>query len=150
VLAHYMNGTNASRGQSYSSLVQADGPVTYLRLNEPAVNVAPNSGTLGPAADGVYDAFVEKGRSGPRSAGFEAANTAPLFNGANSFVELRNPPALNFTGPITLEAWLQPAITPAAPGGFGNIVAHGYDEDFNEVALRVDSSSGTPQYSIST
>ncbi|HSU53877.1 MAG TPA: LamG domain-containing protein, partial [Candidatus Dormibacteraeota bacterium] len=147
VLAHYMNGTN---GSSYSSLVQSLNPVEYLRLDEPGRNIAANSGTLGVAADGVYDSFVGIGRLGSPSPGLESSNTAAFFNGANSYIELRNPPQLNFTGPITLEAWVQPSITAAAPGGFGDILAHGYDEDFNEVVLRVDSSSGTPLYSVST
>src|SRR5690242_8424999 len=153
VLAHYQNGTNASRSASYNSLVQSDNPVEYLRFNEPAHNTAVNSGTLGAAADGVYDLNVASGVLGPQptnNAGFESSNTAAFFNGANSYVELRNPSALNFSGQVTLEAWVQPSVTPAAPGGFGDIIAHGFDEDYNEVALRVDDSSGTPQYSIST
>jgi len=39
ILAHYQNGTNASRSQSYSSRIQSDNPVAYLRLNE----IAPRS-----------------------------------------------------------------------------------------------------------
>lgn len=153
VLAHYQNGTNSSRGVSYDSLVESDGPVEYLRLDEPAHNAAANSGTLGSAADGVYNLKVANDVLGPQptnEAGFESSNTAAFFNGNNSFVELRNPSALNFSGHITLEAWVQPSVTPAAPGDYGDIIAHGYDEDYNEVSLRVDDTTGTPQYSVST
>lgn len=153
VLAHYQNGTNSAPGAAYGSLVLNDGAVEYLRLDDPAENVAVNSGTLGGAADGVYNPNAANGGAGPVApgdSGFESSNTAAFFNGANSCIELRNPAALNFTGQITLEAWVQPSVTPAAPGAYGNIIAHGYDEDYNEVALRVDSTGGTPQYSIST
>src|SRR5581483_6141377 len=51
VAAHYSNGTNGARGASYDSLVLGDGAVEYLRLGEPARNVAVNSGTLGAAAN---------------------------------------------------------------------------------------------------
>lgn len=153
VLAHYQNGLNSSRGVAYSSLVQADGPVEYLRLGDAAKNVAANGGTLGTNAPGWYNPYTVTGYSGPHApgdTGFESNNAAAVLNGANSYIELGNPGALNFTGAITLEAWVQPSATPAAPGGFGDIIAHGYDEAYNEVALRVDDSSGTPQYSIAT
>jgi hypothetical protein len=150
VLAHYQNGTNSSRSVSYSSLVLSDNPIEYLRLNEPAKNVAVNSGSLGGAANGAIGLHVLNGRSGPRSPGqpgFESGNAAAFFNGGDSFVELRNVPDLNFIGAITLEAWVQPSLTPGSQGGYGNIIAHGYDEDFNEVALRVNGNS---EYAIST
>ena len=148
VLAHYQNGTNAARGTPYSSLILSDGAVEYLRLNESGQNLATNSGTLGPAANGIYDAYVAKGGTGPRMPGFEADNTASFFNRYNSYVELGNPAALNFSGQITLEAWVQLSATPAS--GYGDIIAHGYDEDYNEVALRVESATGGYKYSIST
>jgi hypothetical protein len=57
------------------------------------------------------------------------------FNGTNSFVDLANPTYLNFSGPITLEAW----IRPLASDGFRNILAHGYtDQPPGEVFLRVN------------
>ena len=150
ILAHYSNGTNAARSQSYSSLVAGNGAVEYFRLNEAGQNLAANSGTLGAAADGVYGAYAGKGRFGPTSPGFEAANAAVFCNRANSYVELGNVADLNFTGQITLEAWVQPTDTPAAAGAYADIIAHGYDTDYNEVALRVDSTAGAPKYSIST
>jgi len=153
VLAHYQNGTNSARSIAYGTLVKTDKAVEYLRLDEPGKNVAHNSGTLGTNADGIFNLNTVAGHAGPRSPadnGFEASNTAAFFNGGSSYIELGNPGALNFFGQITLEAWIQPSVTPAASGGFGDIIAHGYDEDYNEVALRVDNTSGSPQYSIST
>ncbi|MGC3957785.1 MAG: LamG domain-containing protein [Verrucomicrobiota bacterium] len=153
VLAHYQNGLNASRSIPYSTLVATDGAVEYLRFNETAKNVATNSGTLGSSVNGVYNLNVINGVQGPQAtnaAGFEASNTAATFNGGTSYIELGNPAALNFVGQITLEAWVQPSLTPAAPGSFGSIIAHGYDSEISEFALRVDNTSGTPQYVVTT
>ncbi len=63
------------------------------------------------------------------------APLAPTFNGSSSYVDLGNPPALDFTFEITLEAW----IRPLASGGLQNILAHGYRDNPNaEVYLRVN------------
>ena len=146
VLAHYQNGTNSARSVSYNSLVTSDGALEYLRLNEPAVNVTANAGALGAAANGVDSntGTPVAGPDAPLFPGFEATNGAIFFNGANDYVELLNPPGLNFTGPITLEAWVQPS---ASQNGNGDIIAHGYNDTANaEVALRVN---GTSSYQIS-
>ncbi|MGZ3460379.1 MAG: LamG domain-containing protein, partial [Archangium sp.] len=44
------------------------------------------------------------------------------FNGTSSYVDLGNPSALNFSGTLTVEAW----IRPQALDGLRDIVAHGY------------------------
>ena len=147
VLAHYQNGTNASRSVSYKSLVQSDGALEYLRLDEPAVNVAANIGSLGAAANGVDSntGTPVPGPQAPLFPGFEATNLAVSFNGANDYVELLNPPGLNFTNAITLEAWIQPSAT---QGSFGDIIAHGVNDTGNaELALRLN---GTNSYQISS
>ena len=140
VLTHYQNGTNAARSVSYSSLVKSDGALEYLRLDERAVNVATNSGSLGGVANGV-DSNTGTPVSGPAAPvfpGFEAANLAESISGTN-YIELLNPPGLNFNGPIALEAWIQPA---AAQGPTGNIIAHGVNDTGNaEVALRLNNTS---------
>src|SRR5262249_50702071 len=48
ILAHYQNGTNTNRSQSYSSLILSDNPVAYLRLNEraPGPDTSFNAGDL--------------------------------------------------------------------------------------------------------
>ncbi|GLV59930.1 hypothetical protein KDH_67540 [Dictyobacter sp. S3.2.2.5] len=63
------------------------------------------------------------------------------FDGTGAFVDLRssstdtgNPSDLQFTGPITLQAWLKPA----ANDGIRNIIAHGYAlNPAGEVFLRI-------------
>lgn len=146
VLAHYQNGTNASRTVSYGSLVKGDGAAEYLRLDEPAVNTATNSGTLAAQADGVDSntGTPVPGPAAPMFPGFEAANLAEPFAGSD-YIELLNPPGLNFSGPIALEAWIQPS---ASQGAFGDVIAHGVNDSGNaEVALRLN---GTSSYQISS
>ncbi|HZQ47182.1 MAG TPA: LamG-like jellyroll fold domain-containing protein, partial [Verrucomicrobiae bacterium] len=139
VLTHYQNGTNAARSTSYSSVVTGDGALEYLRLDEPVKNVAVNKGSLGLLANGIYSNTGNPvpGPEAPFFAGFESTNLAVSFNGANDYVELLNPPGLNFTGPITLEAWIQPA---ASQGFESYIIGHGYNDDGSgEVALRIEN-----------
>ncbi|HZV34150.1 MAG TPA: LamG domain-containing protein [Verrucomicrobiae bacterium] len=147
VLAHYQNGTNSSRSVAYKSLVLSDNPLEYLRMDSPAVNVAANSGSLGPNANGT-DSNTGNPLAGPDAPlfpGFEATNLALSFDGLDQYVELSNPTGLNFIGPITLEAWIQPA---ASQNIFGDIIAHGVNDDGSaEVALRLNDTSS---YQISS
>jgi hypothetical protein len=146
VLAHYQNGTNAARGVSYSSLVKSDGALEYLRLDEPAVNVTVNSGSLASAANGVDSntGTPVPGPAAPIFPGFEATNLALSFNGFD-YVELLNPPGLNFTGQVALEAWIQPA---ANQGSISDVIAHGVnDTDDAEVVMRLN---GTTSYQVSS
>ena len=50
------------------------------------------------------------------------ASAALSFNGTSQFVDLGNPTDLNFSGQITLDAWIMPEST----GGLQDIIAHGY------------------------
>src|SRR6266568_708341 len=148
LMAHYDTGTNGAPLLAYDTLVIADGAVEYLRLNEPAHDVATNSGTLGAAANGVVN--TANGAVGPRSPvyeGLEPNNNAVSFNGTNSFIELGNPTGLNFTGHITLEAWLKPA---AAQNALADVIAHGVnDTDNAEVMLRLtDVGTASARYEV--
>src|SRR5690348_66976 len=72
------------------------------------------------------------------------------FDGTSTYVDLGNPDVLQFTGLITLEAWVKPTAT----DGFRYILAHGYSANpAAEVALRfaygnyeVGSWDGTDHY----
>ncbi|MDB6122661.1 MAG: LamG domain protein jellyroll fold domain protein [Pedosphaera sp.] len=139
VLDHYQNGTNAARGTPYPSLIIADGAAEYLRLDDPAHNTAVNNGSLGSLADGTYSHTINgvAGPQPPTFTGFESTNLAVSFNGTNSYVELENPAGLNFTGQVTLEAWIQPG---AAQGFESYIIAHGGNDDFSgETSLRIEN-----------
>ncbi len=137
ILAHYDNGTNSSPATPYSTEVLTDNPAGYWRLNEGPHNVSTNLGTLATAADGVYVNTTD-GIAGPQSpgyAGFAADNKAKNFNGSSSYVELLNPAGLNFSGQITLEAWIQPS---ASQNSFANVLAHGVNRaDAAEDVLRL-------------
>lgn len=133
VLAHYMVGTNANPATNYETLVltagydgapttpQRTGPSTYLRFNEPAYYPATNSGTLA-GADGNLVRNTNNA-AGPVTAGFDNPNTAVAIDpAAKGWVSLNNPSGLNFSGQITLEAWVQLGATQNDPA---RIISHG-------------------------
>jgi hypothetical protein len=65
-------------------------------------------------------------QEGPGFGGSGSAPTVALsFNGQNTYIDLGEPPALDFTGNVTVEAWVRVRNT----GGFHNILAHGYTLD---------------------
>ena len=67
---------------------------------------------------------------------FSEDDNAWRGNGSNSYVDLGNPSYLNFTGPITIEAWIN--LTDGT--GIRDIVAHGYSFSPNgEVFLRINN-----------
>ncbi|HNQ89229.1 MAG TPA: immunoglobulin domain-containing protein [Verrucomicrobiota bacterium] len=77
---HYQNGTSSSPSPAYETLILAQNPLLYYRLNEPAFTpgetvTAANLGSLGAWADGVYEAGALTGVPGPPFAGFGAGNT---------------------------------------------------------------------------
>jgi hypothetical protein len=143
IMAHYQAGTNANYGTNYESLVfNAAGdtyfasngypilegitiPKTYLTFNDPAHWSATNSGTAGYIADGnlINTTNILAGPRPPAYAGFESFNTSlPLDGATNEWASFNNPAALDITGQITLEAWVQPA---ASQGQVARIITHG-------------------------
>jgi RHS repeat-associated protein len=73
--------------------------------------------------------------NGPeRTAGI--IGNALQFDGAGDYVSLGNPAELNFTGAITLSAWIKPEAT----DGTRNIIAHGHaTSPAGEVYLRINN-----------
>jgi len=141
ISAHYLNAINPSPATPYSTLVLSDAPVGYWRLNEGPHNVSTNLGTLTTAADGVYANTLDGvvGPQAPAYAGFETTNKAKTFDGSSSYIELLNPSGLDFSGPITLEAWVQPG---AVQGFLANILAHGVNGAGNaEVMMRLTDAN---------
>jgi hypothetical protein len=131
VLAHYQTGTNSHPATNYETLVlmaaydstssQRTMPKTYLRFNDPSRFPAANSGSLGFVADGSL-LQVTNNAAGPALVGFESPNPALLLDGTNAWVALSDPPGLELTGQITLEAWIRPAAT---QGAIARIISHG-------------------------
>lgn len=59
------------------------------------------------------------------------------FDGSNDYISLGNPGPLNFSGNITISAWIRPDST----SGLRNIVNHGYRTGPNqEVLLRINNN----------
>jgi hypothetical protein len=173
ILAHYQAGTNSHPATNYATLVLTspyDGagtqglqPVTYFRLNDPAINPAVNSGSLGDAAIGsiLGTANTAAGPQPPTFTGFESGNLAVPLDGKVNWVSLNNPPSLNVSGKITLEAWIKPSATQSQTAriiSHGPITASGYTSDMvdtngvlaspSEVFLALQNSGGT--YAVGT
>jgi hypothetical protein len=107
ILAHYQNGTNASRPVPYNSLITADGAVEYLRLDEPKFyGNTTNLGTAGFAWNGS-ESFTgttddQPGPLPPLWPGFEPGNTAVALNSGS----VQAPPLNLATSTATIVAWL--------------------------------------------
>ncbi len=115
LLAHYQNGTNATPTPAYDTLVNSEGAVEYLRLNDP-VNLSPaaNAGTWGAAWTGTYNdaggvlgsPMIAKGAAGPRPASY------PGFASDNDSVTMTNgfgsSPAFGITtDTLTVTCWIK-------------------------------------------
>jgi hypothetical protein len=120
ILAHYQNGTNANRSQSYSSLIQSDNPVIYLPLNEraPGPDVAVNFGDLRGSAtatntpDVKHPAFSAlAGRTTGGAASYHQRNGSTTTD--IPWLADNNPAA---GVPFTFETWLRPASDRQNPG----------------------------------
>ena len=132
---------------NYQSSVLADNPMGYWPLDLTDPNAADGIATdlSGNTNNGTYENITLSGNlvAGPAPYITNAVN----FNGSG-YVYLgdgNNPTNLNFTGPTTLEAWVQ--LASLTPSSLGDIIAKGYDanNNYQEIALRQDTS-GNPYY----
>ena len=105
-----------------------DGLVGYWKLDEGKSPIADSSG------NGISGTLFNSPTwtAGP-ALKFPNAS-AMVLNGTNQYASLGNPGVLNFSGPITMAAWIKASAT----DGARNILAHGYDAS-NEVFLRIAS-----------
>jgi hypothetical protein len=120
ILAHYQNGTNANRSQSYSSLIHSDNPVIYLRLNEraPGPDVAVNFGDDRGSATGTNTPDVKHpalsalaGQATGGAASYHQRNGAATTD--IPWLADNNPAA---GVPFTFETWLRPTSDRQNPG----------------------------------
>jgi hypothetical protein len=113
ISAHYQNGINPTPSQTYSSLVLADKPEFYYRLDEtiPASTAtAANYGNLGAIVNGTYEPGSTPATAGPAGKGFGPASLACSFNPvAGGYVDCTTDPSLDITGPLTVVAWVKGA-----------------------------------------
>lgn len=122
VLAHYQAGTNAAPATPYNHVIQADTPVGYWRLNEPAPTypTAANSGTLGAAANANYFNGSTNATSGPSSPlfpGFGASNPCGAFDGTSASVGSALG-LLNNRSQFTVMGWVKRGAVHSARGGY--------------------------------
>jgi len=133
----------AVRAQTaYQTLVLGDNPLAYYALNPGADGTGTAPDLTGNGNNGQASGIVAG--TGPsqfitNAAYFNGAASIDLSGGANSNL-------LNFSGPITLEAWVQPSSSSL----FGDIVAKGYDSStYAEIVLRVNGPYGANYYGSS-
>ena len=127
----------------YQSTVLGDNPLAFYALNPgtDGTSTAPDltgNGNTGLAANISV-------ATGPSQYITNAAN----FNGSSSAIDLSqsgNPALLEFSGPITLEAWAQPDSSSL----FADILAKGYDSSTSdEIVIRVNGPYGANYYGSS-
>jgi hypothetical protein len=146
IAAHYQNGINAAPAAGYDTLVLADSPAGYWRLNEPTFvpPTAANSGSLAASANGTYIGGAIDGTQAPRPPeffGFESDNTALQLDGVNDFVRTVNG-LLNGKPRFTVSGWIRRNGTQADRTGlFGqnDLLEFGY---INNSTLEIWTDNG--------
>jgi len=129
---------------NYQSDVLGDNPLAYYALNP------------GSDPSGVSPDLTGNGNNGSANDITPATGPSPYITNAANFVaanysyddlsEGPNAALLNFSGPITLEAWVQPSSS----SEFADILAKGYDAStYNEIVLRVNGPYGANYYGSS-
>lgn len=114
LLAHYNNGISSSPSQPYATLVKAEKPILYYRLDEPAFSIpstlpsAINLGSYGAGGNATYDIGTTPGKTGVPGNGFPAGNNAVQLNGQNGSVIIPAGQPLN-TDSVTYTAWVKPS-----------------------------------------
>jgi hypothetical protein len=102
-----------SAPNAYASAVMSLGPVGYWQLNEtnppPPSNVASNAGSLGAVATGLALNRVIEGEPGVVGTSFRFSNPGLDVDGLGSHVDVPYTPALNPSGPFSIELWAMPA-----------------------------------------
>jgi len=105
----------------YATTVSSLNPLGYWRLNEPTQPVVPaypmtNSSTTGGSLNGSYLGVPLLGQPGALS-----TDTAVNLNGVSQYAEVPYSPALNPTGPFTVEFWAN--LTNASSGAKAGVVS---------------------------
>jgi autotransporter-associated beta strand protein len=121
----------------YQAAVLNDSPLAYYALDLTVDNTGTATDLTGNGNSSTYNNIYPV--AGPTAYITHAASFSP---GGQSIVDLStggNPGLLQFTGPTTLEAWVQPADSTS----FGDIIGKGYDAStYQEITLRVNGPYG--------
>ncbi|MBX2850369.1 MAG: hypothetical protein KTR15_01335, partial [Phycisphaeraceae bacterium] len=111
--------------------VSDDGLVGHWKFDEASGSTATDSSSEG--NDGTIIGATRVTTSGAPVPG--GAGGALSFDGVDDLVDLDNPASMNFTGEITLAAWVKVGAT----DGYRNIIGHGLGlNPHGEVFLRID------------
>ncbi|HEY3862404.1 MAG TPA: LamG-like jellyroll fold domain-containing protein [Verrucomicrobiae bacterium] len=98
----------------YSSLLEAQSPLDYWRLNEtapsPAVQIFTNLGSTGFSGNG-YGIHAQTGQAGIVGSSLYLTNTGQNIGFCYSHVDIPNIAALNPEPPFSVEFWFKPATT---------------------------------------
>jgi hypothetical protein len=115
----YSNVAQASTpaSASYAASVIADRPVSYWRLGESS---GTNAGDITVANPGTYNGPPTLGAAS--LLGTDQTDSAVGFDGAGDDVRVGQSGSLDITGPVTVEAFIEPTSLPAV-GSFRSIVA---------------------------
>jgi hypothetical protein len=97
-----------SGGATYASSVLADSPLAYYRLGEPSGTTATDAGSAAQNAT-----YVNTPTLGVANSSIGDGNTAVTFNGSNQYANAGNNAVFDLTGPMTIEAWINPAAVGA-------------------------------------
>jgi hypothetical protein len=131
----------AAKAQTaYQSVVLGDNPLAYYALN-PGTDGTTNAPDLSGNGNNGVPANIS-----PAIGPTEFITNATYFDGsaAIDLSQGTNAGLLNYAGPITLEAWVEPG-NPSLFSNLGDIVAKGYDASsyaYAEVSLRVNGPYG--------
>jgi hypothetical protein len=109
ILAHYQNGLSATPAQSYDSLVLAQNPLGYWRLNDASGVTYPgvqNYGYLGAAVDGTVIGTMSLNTDTPL-----VGDTNPSVDfTAGGRISIPFDPALNRTNTFSYEVWYKQTL----------------------------------------
>lgn len=125
VLAHYNNGISPTPSPTYNSLILADAPTGYWRMDNNWVArvspVATNQGTLAGAANGSYYAGSKNTTTGPSPStgftGFAANNSCLSLATASGYVGTAVS-ALNNRSAFTVTGWVKRGAVHSTRGGY--------------------------------
>jgi hypothetical protein len=128
----------------YQSMVLNDHPIGYwsLDLSDPAAASGIATDLSGNGNDGSYFNIYQGYNNVPGPSAYITNGVS--FDGSSTYVDLSTPATntalLDFGGPITMEAWVQPA-NPTA-GMDMDIIGKGDDvsQNYSEVEMRLDGS----------
>ena len=106
--------TLPARGQNYPTLIEAQSPVDYWRLNEtnhsPAINTISNLGSTGAAGTGYVLSGALTGEPGIVGHSVRVFNLSQDVGQETNMVDIPNLPELNPEPPFTIEYWMKPNL----------------------------------------